>query len=138
MKLKSDFVTNSSSISFCVFGILTDLNEFECDKLKSHIRSYFKKKNLDKGIDWHNFEQDENTHEYTNEYLQSVCENLIFSNGYFDGDDGLIIGISPDSIGGDETINQAKENVVRILRKMGINCDFNDIKFICQERSMHS
>lgn len=127
MKIKCDFVTNSSSTSFCAWGVRADSIDAESDKFKKTVYSYLKEKNK--------------TNKTLEEYLESgdVWDDFVdyiledFCIVYAPGIDGEFIGLSPVLMKDDETLLEFKSRFVNILNIFGIGIDVNDVEFLNEE-----
>jgi len=101
MKIRNGFVSNSSSTSFCIFGI-------ELNKIK----------NVGYDGDLYDFVESEyNTENPTPLEYATGLENY----------SGSIIGVSPDEIKEDETFGQFKARVSTRLAEV-LNVDVSQIK----------
>jgi hypothetical protein len=119
MKVRSGFVSNSSSSSFCIYGTC-----FELDEMLEKVRSVnFLTEDVLNEIA--QFEEDGEYYEIT-EILQSKM-NLEFNQD--EEQESFWIGKSWSSIGDDETGREFKESVKAELEKMfgpDIDCDTYD------------
>jgi hypothetical protein len=115
MKIRTDFVSNSSSSSFVLWGVDFDVNEL-AQKLK------------DAGL----LKEDENADEYSDMPLYEFFENAGFDYGEsVIGDDAVVLGMRPDEMKDDETLAQFKQRVVEKLKAANIPVGgVEDIKFI--------
>jgi len=129
MKIRSGYVSNSSSSSFCLMGICINTNNF--------VKEYFSEELLNK------------LNTYSTEYweesnnLYSLFSHLILSNdpdnvmadfeiengiGVYSNED-LFIGCSPDSMKDDETLLQFKTRILNSLNKVGVKCKIENLSW---------
>ena len=108
MKIRTGFVSNSSSSSFCLMGINIDDREI----LNKYLETPLKEKTNTKREDYYDF------HEEVVEYVQNICEknNLVFAYTY-DCED-VTIGINIHDMGKDETRQQLHDRAVEALKKV--------------------
>jgi hypothetical protein len=130
MKLKSDFVTNSSSTSFCLLGVsLTEeyIQEILGDKMYESYISRCKGENNTpvskrRFLDCYYFTDE--IREYISEYHYDLKVYIGEETGHWD------IGKSPFLIEDDQTYLNFKECVVDQLEELGINISINSLKEI--------
>lgn len=99
MKIKTDFVTNSSSSSFVVMGIHVDMDKVDISKMQN-IKSK-------RTFTIEDFMED--PYEYLDPHLKGT--DLTWSSGSCYDDDDLMIGICYTSMGDDETLGEFKQRV---------------------------
>lgn len=113
MKIRTGFVSNSSSSSFMIFGVCFSLDDFNLSSpvfLYSYIRE--------------RMECDEKLRELLGSYL--VYDLIYHGLDDYDGED--FIGLSLDTIKDDETFMDFKKRVYRILKHLGYNKDFESLQ----------
>lgn len=94
MKTRLGYVSNSSSSSFCIVGIVTDLDG--------------------------DFNRGKDDSDYDCDFVESICKNLDFHRGICDyGEDRWIIGKSIESMKDDETLASFKKRIFQELVKSG-------------------
>jgi hypothetical protein len=102
MKIRSGFVSNSSSSSFCILGIVLpeDFDEEKFEEIDEKLWS--------------------NRNDKDSFYLETQC-------GISDYYDCRLIGKSPDAMKDDETLIQFKEKVVEAIKQAGVDVELKDI-----------
>lgn len=129
MKLKLNFITNSSSTCFCAWGLVLYISYSEFpEKTKKEIFKYIKNQDNNK-------DDDEFTYEYFLEMINDFCYdvhkffkkyNLSIESRYHDL---LYIGVKPETIPEDKTIRQVKDETKQKLAELGFNVsNFNYIE----------
>lgn len=114
MKLKSDFVTNSSSVSFCIYGLLFD--ELPIKVIKYYYE-YYKVKHPDKysNMKYEEFKNNFDVWEIENEDLE------LYQHPYRDE---YYIGKNLSSMKLDQTLREFENEVEKILEKIGFDVDY--------------
>jgi len=103
MKIKCDFVTNSSSTSYCMYGKC-----FDKDELKEMLRV-----NLN--------EEDDDF--YITDFIYELDKEI----EVMDLDDSIIVGVSPDKMKENQTLKEFKMYTAEQLKKIGIDVTYNEI-----------
>ena len=101
-KIRTGFVSNSSSSSFCLLGVGFKPKKFGMSDMPDDIFSYF----------------DEN-----DELLSIKCCDSDYLDNY-------IVGASPNKMKDDQTLYSFKEAVLASLKKYGFTGTIKDISFI--------
>jgi hypothetical protein len=107
MKIRSGFVSNSSSSSFCIYGTFIGRGELDLAAIKAH---------KDKP-DEEELEEDEEEYDDDDDYefWENRASELGLEQHSFDGCDGHYLGISWSSIGDNETGKEFKERVEKLV-----------------------
>jgi hypothetical protein len=109
MKIKTDFVTNSSSVSFVVMGSCIDIDDIQ--------ENILKKLQGEEGEDIGLCDIHENIYDHTKQ------TDLETSTGY-EYDNNFMVGIPYTKMGNDETLSEFKTRVKQQIKDVfGIEID---------------
>lgn len=123
MKIKQDFVTNSSSTSFCAWGIVlnNDFNQLPYKVKKIIYEEYVEdgKKYDYKFVTFEEFNKNPSLYEWM-EYLTYLFEENGLECSH--GPEGceLMVGKHPDKMPDDMTLREFKNNIQKIFEDIGI------------------
>ena len=100
MKIRTGFVSNSSSSSFCLLGVVFDPEKFGMSEMPDDMWDYFGKDDF-----------------------------LVFKKGVYNYY-GYIVGAYPGKMKDDQTLSSFKKDVLDSLKKYGFTGSIEDIHFI--------
>lgn len=124
MKQKLDFVTNSSSTSFCAWGIeVSDYFDSIPKPLQEMVYNKYvewAKKYHNKYISYEEFIEDPDVYEWI-DYLNNIVGELGLSQKWCYDGNFIYIGISPNKIPENKTIKEAKDETKQKLEELGLN-----------------
>jgi len=119
MKIRKGFVSNSSSCSFCLYGIDIDIKELYLGILNS-----LPLKKRDEFIE-HVGDIEEVDYYEIDSYLRKNDRIVSLESGY--DNEYHVIGISTENIPEDMTLNDLKIYLKDTLNGYGLNIEMNDI-----------
>ena len=125
MKKKLDYVTNSSSTSFCVWGQNFD-ESFEnlSDKAKKSIYDQYvrdaEKYNNGNYVSFEKYIEDPYNYDWKETLLYLFEEKGLICSYGPDSDYGLMVGKHPEKMSEDMTLREFKDSVRKIFEDIGI------------------
>ena len=123
MKVKLDFVTNSSSTSFCAWGIEVELDKLP-DKFKKFLYNKLKKENQ--------------SYDDFCDMLDDCLYDLLYVSDLglectISAEDNLLyLGLHPTRMPEDVTLREFKESIIKKLHEIGFD-NVENLEFIDEE-----
>lgn len=117
MKIKSNFVTNSSSVSFCVWGTHLDFCDITRDIAEKLYNYVGAKNNFELYLKNKNSQYDDLREFCHNNDLDFTARGNMFCISY------VIIGKSPEKMKGNQTLDEFKEEIRDIFKIIGIETE---------------
>ena len=124
MKVKLDFVTNSSSTSFCAWGTVVSLDKIP-EKFKKFLYDKFKKQNESYSDFCESIFEDYSI-------LYDLLEALDLEYEISNDTDQLYLGIHPTRMPEDVTLREFKESIIKKLHEIGFD-NVENLEFIDEE-----
>lgn len=123
MKIRTDFVSNSSSSSFVIVGKIFDY-DVVYDVLKKNPNVIAEKFDLSRDDDFEDFVYDYGIEEIIGAFGLDAQEEG-------DGDhERVLIGLDPTQMTDDQTLKSFKEEITNKLNDVGLDAKVDDVKFV--------
>lgn len=121
MKIKTSFVTNSSSVSFCGWGI-EFRGSFEKlpEKIQEMVYQEFIKHDHSDGVSFEEFKADAEEW-YWEDYLDDVFEKFKLDVRVRSDDDMIYISLHPNNAPKDKTIDEIISEIQKTINDLGFN-----------------
>lgn len=119
MKIRSNYVSNSSSSSFCIVGIVATDDDFDVDS--KNLRATLVADGLDEANSMDALEIISNLHyRFYDRKFRMLLGDISVKNGLGNySSDDVIVGLDIDRMRDDETLGQFKDRAYEQLKKIG-------------------
>jgi hypothetical protein len=134
LRFKGDFVTNSSTTSFVVWGVsFDDKSEiFKNEKILELAFDRYNRKYNEEGLTFSEFKEKIKEDSSVYEVMDLIDDNKLHPLSFSTGPEGyeFWIGGSPQGMRDDQTLGEYKKEIIEKLNELGFEVERLD--FICE------